>query len=154
MLAPTISDAMIFTREMGEQYLWVDSLCIIQDDAEEMRTMIQAMDRIYKAAILTIIAANGEDSQAGITLSSDFELSSAFYRRDKIPDLGLTTWGQRGWTYQEHQFWERAVIFDKRQAFYECRRGTFNEFDVRIIGERKPPIPDCFLSTTIKYACF
>jgi hypothetical protein len=65
-LPRTIRDAMFLVKTVGERFLWVDCLCIMQDDNEEMKTMIHAMDEIYKAALFTIIAASGEDSEAGL----------------------------------------------------------------------------------------
>jgi hypothetical protein len=65
-LPRTIRDAMFVVEALGERYLWVDSLCIIQDDQLEMKTMIHGMDRIFKAATLTIIAASGGDAYAGL----------------------------------------------------------------------------------------
>jgi Heterokaryon incompatibility protein (HET) len=39
----TIQDAIIVTRKIGESHLWVDSLCIIQDDYENQREQIVRM---------------------------------------------------------------------------------------------------------------
>ncbi|KAH7378519.1 heterokaryon incompatibility protein-domain-containing protein [Cadophora sp. MPI-SDFR-AT-0126] len=58
-----IKHAMEFTRLLGERYLWVDRLCIIQDDFRDGGTFSQvaAMDKIYAGAHLTIIAAANND---------------------------------------------------------------------------------------------
>src|SRR5206468_126482 len=64
----TIRDAMVLTLELGERYLWVDSLCIIQDDPEHRKKQIEHMYIIYHRAYLTIIAAGGDDCDAGIPL--------------------------------------------------------------------------------------
>ena len=53
----TIRDAMFIAEAVGERYLWVDSLCILDDDEIEIKEMIHAMDTIYKSASFTIIAA-------------------------------------------------------------------------------------------------
>jgi hypothetical protein len=62
----TIDDAIDLVSKIGERYLWVDTLCLIQDDSEDMASGIQTMDLVYEMAIVTIIAASGSDAQAGL----------------------------------------------------------------------------------------
>jgi hypothetical protein len=65
----TIRDAMEAVRELHLRYLWVDSLCIIQDDVGEGGSKMDAiskMDIVYGAAYLTIMAATGGDANAGL----------------------------------------------------------------------------------------
>jgi hypothetical protein len=66
LLPQTIADAIAVVEILGERYLWVDSLCIIQDQTEDRVAQIQCMDLIYTGALLTIIAASGKDSDAGL----------------------------------------------------------------------------------------
>ncbi|PVH93280.1 hypothetical protein DM02DRAFT_465989, partial [Periconia macrospinosa] len=63
----TVRDAISVTKMLGERFLWVDALCIVQDDWEELRETIGAMDVIYAAATLTIVAASGTDSSSGLS---------------------------------------------------------------------------------------
>ncbi|KAH6716208.1 heterokaryon incompatibility protein-domain-containing protein, partial [Leptodontidium sp. MPI-SDFR-AT-0119] len=65
-LPKTIEDAILLSSQMQEQYLWVDALCIVQDDAEAKHSSIQSMDRIYSAALATIICLHGKDANAGL----------------------------------------------------------------------------------------
>lgn len=65
----TIRDAMHVVKELGMRYIWVDSLCIIQDDDGEGGSKMQAIAKmgfVYGAAALTIIAASGSDANAGL----------------------------------------------------------------------------------------
>ncbi|KAH6714839.1 heterokaryon incompatibility protein-domain-containing protein [Leptodontidium sp. MPI-SDFR-AT-0119] len=57
-LPPTLQDAIAVTRDLGFRYLWVDALCIIQDDTEDKVAEINRMGTIYKNSTLTIAAAN------------------------------------------------------------------------------------------------
>ncbi|OHE94400.1 hypothetical protein CORC01_10328 [Colletotrichum orchidophilum] len=58
--SPTmIRDAIELTRLLGEQYLWVDRLCIVQDDDRAKEAQLRGMADIYAGAILTIVAAQG-----------------------------------------------------------------------------------------------
>lgn len=62
----TIRDAIHLVRSMEERYLWVDALCIIQNDDAMQQSQIAKMDRIYEKALFTIIAASGNSSEAGL----------------------------------------------------------------------------------------
>ena len=65
----TMRDAMEVVRRVELCYLWVDSLCIIQDDNEEGGSKLDAiskMDLIYGAAFFMIMVAGGKDAHAGI----------------------------------------------------------------------------------------
>lgn len=61
-----ISDAISLCRDLGEDYLWVDRLCIIQDDALSKHGQICAMDKIYSSAAFTIIIALDQRDRGGI----------------------------------------------------------------------------------------
>jgi hypothetical protein len=61
----TIQDAIELTVTLQQRYLWVDALCIVQDDEEEKLELIGHMDEIYGNSVLTIVNATG-DSHSGI----------------------------------------------------------------------------------------
>jgi hypothetical protein len=65
-LSKTFRDAVEITRRLGIRYLWIDALCIIQDDGEEWAREASSMSRIYSGAYLTIAAATAHDGSAGI----------------------------------------------------------------------------------------
>ena len=50
----TIQDAIQFVSDLGERYLRVDALCIIQDDEEHKSSQIQQMDLVYGSSLLTL----------------------------------------------------------------------------------------------------
>lgn len=58
-LPQTIEDVITVTLDLQFQYLWVDMYCIKQNDMLDFHTQIQQMDRIYRGAEITIIAAAG-----------------------------------------------------------------------------------------------
>lgn len=62
----TIRDAIDVAKEVGIEYLWVDNLCIIQDDKEKMTKTIQTMDLIYSASDLVIVTAGSDNAHVGI----------------------------------------------------------------------------------------
>ena len=58
----TVLDAVEVTKHLGEQYLWVDRLCIDQSNLQEKQFLISKMDAIYDGAEFTIVAAAGDAS--------------------------------------------------------------------------------------------
>lgn len=68
-LPATIVDAVKVTRELGIKYLWVDSLCILQDDENDKAHEISRMDNIYRFAFLTLIAAKAFEVNEGFLQS-------------------------------------------------------------------------------------
>jgi hypothetical protein len=57
LLPPAFRDAIVIARRLDVRYLWIDSLCIIQDDQLDWQTESAKMSTIYQHALLTISAA-------------------------------------------------------------------------------------------------
>lgn len=64
-LPPTIRDAVIVCRQLDVPFLWVDSLCIVQDDDRDMKNELAVMGEFYFFAYATIIAACATDVNQG-----------------------------------------------------------------------------------------
>ncbi|KAF1851982.1 HET-domain-containing protein [Cucurbitaria berberidis CBS 394.84] len=120
-LPKTIRQAMEFTRLIGEQYIWIDQLCILQDDALNKEFQIDHMAELYANSHLTLVAASGESAASG--LGRTLGLGPSETRRWKYEQyskilhhgwpLQESTWGSRGWTFQENIFARRAIFFLK-----------------------------------------
>lgn len=65
-LQKTHQDAIKVSRELGVRYLWIDSICICQDDCESWEQESAQMLSIYSHAYLTIAAASAKDSSEGL----------------------------------------------------------------------------------------
>lgn len=65
-LPNTVREAMRFAHELGQRYLWVDQLCIVQDNWDNKQEAINEMTGVYAFAYLTMIVADGEDANAGL----------------------------------------------------------------------------------------
>ena len=138
-LPRTIRDAMVVTSRLGYRYLWVDRLCIVQDDAEERDRLLAAMAAIYANASLTIIASHGNDSHGlpGVepgwspqrrafdilALSGGTSLLFDDPRGFGEPLLPPSDrdYRRRGWTLQEELLSTRTLNFTKREVRWACQ---------------------------------
>jgi hypothetical protein len=135
----TVQDAVAVTKAMGLQYLWVDRLCISQDNYEEKQYLISIMDKIYSGAEFTIVAAAGEGSNYGLpgvgskdrTLQPRYELESGSVLLSTMEDprihISKSEWYKRGWTYQESILSTRRLVFTDCQAYWECQCMAIHE---------------------------
>ena len=66
ILPNTIREALRFYPRVGVRYLWVDSLCIVQDEEDTKQLYLNSMASIYTNAYFTIVAADGENANYGL----------------------------------------------------------------------------------------
>ncbi|RDW56361.1 hypothetical protein BP5796_13236 [Coleophoma crateriformis] len=139
-LAPIVRHAMHLTGQLGERYLWLDSLCISHGDTEDMTEQLNSMGAIYANALVTLIAAD-EDAQTGILGLKDVSASREMSQRvftfgqDKLIvrntgkfDLGSgTEYYKRGWTYQEYMMSKRKILFNQKEVHWECSCCVWHE---------------------------
>lgn len=64
-LPATIHDAIYVTHMLGFRWLWVDSLCILQDSDEDKAHEIGRMHLIYRYAHVTIMAGSANGASSG-----------------------------------------------------------------------------------------
>lgn len=64
-LPRTLVDAVQVARKLGQKYLWIDALCIIQDDNEDKQWELAKMSDIYGSAVVTIVASSSASSETG-----------------------------------------------------------------------------------------
>jgi hypothetical protein len=164
-LPKTIRDAIHVTRELGIQYLWVDSICIIQDDELDWKQESQNMGQIFENAICTIAATGAEHSEQGLFLNSatshgvcladkrqaikvPIRLSETAVGEIWLGDLASgpsgfdeettrSRWFSRGWVVQERILSRRIVHFAKSQLFWECQEEIFQQSSSSSVPLRK-----------------
>ncbi|KAF2841389.1 HET-domain-containing protein [Patellaria atrata CBS 101060] len=140
VLPKTIQDAIDLTRELGYLYLWVDSLCIVQDDDKVKLNLIANMDSIYANSTVTIVAASGTDASTGL---SGYEKGSRGSTNGLLeiirPDLQLgilphfavelrDSWhATRGWTFQEVALSPRCLVFLNGSVYFSCLDSLWRE---------------------------
>src|SRR6266480_183280 len=158
----TIRDAMCLVSLLHERYLWVDSLCIVQDDDMAKPNELNKMATIYAKSCFTIIAADAEDSWEGlkgisqprkivqtvIPLGSKGTLVEELSRREMdTPYFSHQTYYRRGWCFQEHMFARRRLIFD-RIVRWQCQHATWYEDMVPVPGRDEQPKPTSFVESS------
>ena len=86
-LPQTIKDAVECTRRLNIQYVWIDSLCIKQDEDEDKVRELPKMPDIYKRAYVTISAAGASSSQEGFlaTRSDPLQETTRIFRKFALP---------------------------------------------------------------------
>ncbi|KAI0975100.1 heterokaryon incompatibility protein-domain-containing protein [Xylaria arbuscula] len=126
----TIVDAAHVVRRLGYRYLWVDALCIIQDDLQNLEENIKEMDIVYSRAVFTIAAVAGTDADYGLpgvspetprTQKQHHAAINGVHIVNRLQsDINSTWWNTRGWTYQERVLPRRLLFFSDVQVEYRC----------------------------------
>ncbi|PMD42101.1 HET-domain-containing protein [Hyaloscypha variabilis F] len=113
-LPATIKDAVTVTRGLGIRYLWVDALCIAQDDEADKSEQIKVMGRIYKTATLTIAAASSNSVFTG------------FLEDRRVPSIPLPLpLDKRGWTLQGSLLSPRILYYGSKDLIWKCQAKSF-----------------------------
>lgn len=81
-LSKTFQDATTITRKLGVEYLWIDSLCIVQDDRDDWESEAPRMGFVYEDAYLTICATGAADGTEGCFAVAEDEDAPA--RLDRV----------------------------------------------------------------------
>jgi hypothetical protein len=141
-LPNTFRDAITITRTLGIRYLWIDSLCIIQDDANDWEKESAVMGQIYAHSYLTIAAAASIDSSGGcflqrprdtdtrIKCSLDDGSTGHVFLRPKpkgFHDLENSFLQTRAWVAQERLLSSRSIHYDVDQIMWECKETRLTE---------------------------
>lgn len=136
-LPKTISDSIKVCQMIGLKYLWVDSLCIVQDDPLAVQEQINSMSLVYSQAYLTMIAASGDDCDSGLSSvqarepiqktfqAGDLQMGTTFLSLKQ--ELVKSKWNTRAWTLQEYALSCRCLVFTPRQVFFCCAEGIRRE---------------------------
>ena len=139
-IPPTVQDAVNLVRLIGLRYLWVDSLCIVQDSQADLQDQFPKMGQIFGNALLTIVAADGDDASTGLfnnsNIASGVGRQCVRYSKDLgllicPPDLNTvlkeTRWATRAWTFQEALLSKRLLVFVDQTVYFSCRSTTWSE---------------------------
>ncbi|KAL9077327.1 MAG: hypothetical protein Q9157_003394 [Trypethelium eluteriae] len=144
-LPATIEDAMTIVRRVGFpqriKYLWVDALCIVQDDEEDRTIQVRNMDAIFSCAYVTIAVGSGLHANAGIPgvsigralgnqiieIVKGFDLAIPLPKYHTIQNNICLKWKERGWTLQEKVLSKRLLLFTDNQVYFKCSNAVWCE---------------------------
>jgi hypothetical protein len=136
-LPKTFQDAISFALRLGYQYVWIDSLCIVQDSAEDWRHEGSKMADIYRNASLTLAATSSSDSRGGCFVKTrDRHLSRKWsftdaennayeiHTRIHLDHIRFMQWSLplsiRAWAFQERLLSPRVLHFAENELIWEC----------------------------------
>ena len=132
-------DAILITRSMGYRYLWIDSLCIVQDSPDDWRREVSRMGNIYKYSVFMISAECCHNSNESIferslvdksaeriqqgchssqrNLRGTLSVCSLRSREETNPGALQS----RAWVLQEEILSPRTLRWSDDQLEWECR---------------------------------
>lgn len=138
-LPNTFKDAAYTTRALGVQYLWIDSLCIIQGPGGDFNTESSRMEQVFSSAYCVIAASRASGQCDGFlkdriqSSENDYvtfphENNSPFcvsrYLDDFNNDVLEGSMNKRGWVLQERALARRTIFFTDKQTYFECGDGV------------------------------
>ena len=162
----TLRDAAAVTRELGLRYLWVDSLCIIQDSDEDKSKEIRNMGDIYHGAFYTISATNSSSVYDGF-LGHKLEEQDSIELPFPCPDVSGHTSGSirvrrvgpymadydeplnsRAWALQERLLSPRLLDYTSLHVAWRCRTTSheYQDRDGKVLYPFRNHEPEKFLS--------
>jgi hypothetical protein len=143
-LTRTFTDCIGIARRMQVQYLWIDSLCIIQDSREDWEREAAQMASVYSNAYFTIAASSSTDGNGGCHVDPQYapygpvvlsfnetdENDKETFQKIRVfslfgkPIVNIVRQDPlsgRGWTFQERELSNRILHFSKDSVRWECR---------------------------------
>jgi hypothetical protein len=147
-LPPNFQDAITITRQLCIPYLWIDSLCIVQDSKEDWEQQSKKMGQIYRGSTLTLSALASAGSSCGIFPTQpkvcpvdsvaiplydpdDHPPKQEYMQIERIDDREetltiLEAFGplsSRGWCLQESVLPSRQLYYGLKQIYWRCPNG-------------------------------
>lgn len=137
-LPKTFQDAVQVTRKLGKHFLWVDSLCIIQEEEgkTDWERESKLMEEVFSSAYCTIAATSATGWKEGFlerksTIQSVqvqdvsgnriYVCNNVDNFNDDVEDGDLN---KRGWVLQERVLSCRIIHFTKKHTYWECGKGV------------------------------
>ncbi|KAH8653696.1 heterokaryon incompatibility protein-domain-containing protein [Xylariales sp. PMI_506] len=147
ILPKTFQDAVTITRKLGYNYLWIDSLCIIQDSTQDWETQAKKMALYYVNSTFTIAALKSSGSSGGCFTSRRNPLGLRPIHLEDMGGLvveleqpdslwesevnnagaGASPLHSRAWVVQERLSAPRTLLYGREGIYWECRGAQASE---------------------------
>jgi len=143
-LPRTFRDAVMISRQLGIRYLWIDSLCILQDSKTDWEKESAVMGDVYGQSYLTIAARGAANAETGCFIprkeepptccleyhSTDDSIRGKMYIRDpafELERIDESPLDERGWVFQERILSPRILYYGSQQLYWECNNATLRQ---------------------------
>ena len=138
-LSKTIRDAIQVTYQLGIKYIWIDSLCVIQDVREDWAEASGQTEKIFSNAYCVLAASSALDVTKGFITPrrqrlavplKDFNgvaISACELIDDFQTDVDASPLSSRGWAFQERVLARRIIFFTSTQMYWQCGEGIHCE---------------------------
>ncbi|KAH8685741.1 heterokaryon incompatibility protein-domain-containing protein [Tricladium varicosporioides] len=163
----TLHDAILITRSLHIQYLWIDALCIFQDSKDDWVAEAARMRDVYSGAAITILASNAVSTGAGVLkdrikkvelpaceLPWGAEDPETVFVRSASLILSNSAYNnplqKRGWTLQEGLLSPRTLSFCSDQLVWECASLREDECGHKFLLDHKYDSKDLLHSSAPK----
>lgn len=133
----SFADAFYLTRQLDIRYIWVDALCIVQDDELDWGTETSKMHGVYTGSFLTIQASEARSVSEGLfvgpTLADTHPYGRAFFTTMELGETPgtlihvvphtprIAALNTRGWTLQEELLSHRTIQLTNYELRWSCR---------------------------------
>lgn len=134
-LPAMFQNAVTTTRELGLQYLWIDSICIIQGEDGDFAQEAKRMEDVFSSAYCVLAASSAVSQKEGFLNSckdNDFvtfenngrNLYVCRFMDDFNEHVLEAPLSKRGWVMQERALARRTIFFTDTQTYWECGDGV------------------------------
>jgi hypothetical protein len=150
---PVVQDAVTTARALSMRYLWIDALCITQDDGADWAKESGKMGTTYTNAYVTFCTLTSTSCMEGfLTRPSAVNINFSSRRRPSVQGIyslrhqsGTTgceygavdieendfehagTWSKRAWTLQEQHLSKRRLYFGSSRIYLHCSEDEISE---------------------------
>ena len=136
-LPATFQHAIITTRELGLQHLWIDSICIIQGDDGDFGQEAKRMEDMFSSAYCVLAASSAKGQNDGFLKKRMQERKYLTFEQEGKPTVYVCSFiddfnehvlesplSKRGWVLQERALAHRTIYFTDVQTYWECGGGV------------------------------
>ncbi|KAF2730306.1 HET-domain-containing protein, partial [Polyplosphaeria fusca] len=151
-LPKTFQQAVDVARGLHIRYLWIDSLCILQDSDSHWRSQSARMGAIYEEAFLRLAASWARHSAEGLfwtgpsrqpqpvqfpyqSDSSDSSKSIYIWAPEDDVDIRSQSLASRAWAFQESRLARRTIYFSQSHVSWACRKTILNERNCQLYND-------------------